>query len=345
MSSSAASQPIKLAILDDYAGLALSMGDWNKVKSAGVELTVFKDTLHDEEKLVERLRPFTIISTMRERTPFPSSLLSQLPNLKLLTTTGLRNLSISLPTTSSQSILVLGTNGTPQASEGRTGDATNEHCWSLILASTKNVVSDSSWIAQGAGREGKASSLGLRGKTLSILGFGRLGQALLPVARALGFKILVWSPNLTPERIAPFGSDITLASSLEHLLSSADVLTLQLVYSPSTRHIIGKKELSYIKPSAFLVNTSRGGLIDEDALVDALKEKKIRGAALDVFEQEPFVERNTFEGLDNVTLTPHMAYSTDETLDIWWKETVENIESWLEDGGASSKAKGRELKG
>ncbi|CAD6591460.1 MAG: hypothetical protein TREMPRED_000095 [Tremellales sp. Tagirdzhanova-0007] len=283
---------------------------------------------------------------MRERTPFPSSLLAQLPNLKLLTTNGSRN--YALPFSSSR-LPVLIANGVPGGHPY--GAATSEHCWALILSACKGVVDGNNRIQlHRAGRiDGTgvvwqgSTNVGLCDKTLGILGLGRLGQRLVPVARAFGLKILTWSPNLTQQRVDMIGQNIVLAPDLKTFMSTADIITLQMVHSPQTHHILGAKELSWMKPSGILVNTSRGGLIDTKALVQTLKDRKIRHAAIDVFEEEPFVAKNPFEGLTNVTLTPHMGYSEDEIIETWYEETVDNVLSWLEDGGSRARAAGREL--
>lgn len=249
--------------------------------------------------------PVDIICTMRERTPFPKSLIDRLPNLRFLTTTAARNLALDLPAFAARQIPVVTAKGGSGVSSG-----TTEHTWSLILGALKGLTRDHNAVMAGAGRQDQpwqtATNPAIGGKaTLGLIGFGRLGQALLPVARALSFKLVVaWSPNLTAERIAdagPLAEGVELASSLEDLLERADVVSLHLVSSPSTRHIIGAAQLEKMRSNAILVNTSRGALVDTKALVVALREHKIGGAALDVYEEEPLTSGNPFEGLDNVT--------------------------------------------
>lgn len=247
-----------------------------------------------------------IICTMRERTPFTKSLIDRLPNLRFVTTTAVRNRGLDLTAFTERKIPVVTAPGGVGVASG-----TTEHTWALILGALKGLARDHTAVMAGAGREKDkpwqtATNPAIGGKaTLGLVGFGRLGQALLPVARALSFKsVIAWSPNLTAERIAssgPLAEGVELASSLDDLLKRSDVVSLHLVSSPSTRHIIGAAELDKMRPGAIIVNTSRGALIDTDALVDALRENKIGGAALDVYEEEPLTSGNPFEGLNNVT--------------------------------------------
>jgi phosphoglycerate dehydrogenase-like enzyme len=243
---------------------------------------------------------------MRERTPFPKSLIDRLPNLRFVTTTAARNRALDIGAFSARQIPVVSALGGSGVASG-----TTEHTWALILGALKGLARDHTAIMAGAGRERDkpwqtATNPAIDGQaTLGLVGFGRLGQALLPVARALAFKsVVAWSPNLTAERIAdagPLAEGVELASSLDDLLERADIVSLHLVSSPSTRHIIGAAELDKMRPGAILVNTSRGALVDTDALVAALRDGKIGGAALDVYEEEPLTSGNPFEGLTNVT--------------------------------------------
>jgi phosphoglycerate dehydrogenase-like enzyme len=346
----AASTPIRMAILDDY--LSISLPHFSKLQSSGVNITVFKDTIipkdaEQKKSLISRLQPFTVISTMRERTPLPPDVLNSLPNLKLLLTTGIRNASISVPTCTERHITVAGTTGAgrtenPVKTAPRGYDATTQHTWALILGIAKNIARDDLVVKQGGWQTSLCT--GLAGKTLGLLGLGRLGSATGRIgALAFGMNVVAWSTSLTQEKADETGQSLGLpagifkvVSSKEELFKVSDVVSIHYVLSDRSRGIVGKNELDLLKPSALLVNTSRGPLIDEAALLHTLKAGKIRGAALDVFEVEPLPLNSEWrttkwgqDGRSEVLLSPHNGYVEEFTMHAWYDETAENVERWL----------------
>jgi len=345
--------PIKLAILDDYASIAQQHFSPLQVTHPGLEIHSFPATLNttletEHAELITRLQPFTVISSMRERTKFPRSILSALPNLRLLITTGMRNAAIDVTAATELGITVVGTTGKRNATPGY--DATNEQAWTLILGLAKDVVRGDSSItasADGLGwQTGLVSSLG--GKTLGLLGLGKLGtQAAVTGKLGFGMHVLAWSSSLTQEKAdeaaasrgLPKGS-FKVASSKEELFRDADVLSVHYVLSPRSRGIVAAKELALMKPSAILVNTSRGPLVDETDLIAALERGGIRGVGLDVFETEPLPKDSPWrrsrywgqEGRSRVLLSPHNGYVEEETMNSWYVQQAETVGSWI-DGG------------
>ncbi|KAI1621194.1 glycerate dehydrogenase [Exophiala viscosa] len=340
------SQQHKIAILDDYAGIAES---YFSHLSSQLEIQSFPDTLNtcipsEHQALIERLTPFTIISTMRERTILPASVLSALPNLKLLLTTGMKNASIDTATLKSKNVVYLGTGPKPNAVKGY--DATNEMTWSLILGLSKTLVEGDTSIRQGGWQPGLA--LPLAGRTLGLLGLGKLGtQAAVTGILGFGMKVLAWSSSLTQEKAdeaakargLPAGS-FKVASSKHELFSQADVLSVHYVLSERSRGIVGAEELEAMKSSAILVNTSRGPLIDEASLVDALEHNKIRAAGLDVYDTEPLPKDSPWrrdgywgvKGRSKVLVSPHMGYVEEETMHSWYEQQAESVRGWLAGG-------------
>ncbi|TVY54147.1 Glyoxylate reductase [Lachnellula cervina] len=346
--------PIKLAILDDYQNIAAP--HFESLKPA-FEVTVFNDTLlpfshpatpdSAKNELVQRLRPFTVISSMRERTPFPDALLSQLPNLKLLLTTGGRNAAIDMPAAKRLGIHVTGAPGSGRTNaktvKRKGPDSTTQHCVALILGIARNVAHDHATVQSGGWQTVLAT--GLSGKTFATLGLGRLG---INVARimsvAFGMKIVAWSSSLTQDvadekaRGAGLpvededGEKTFKVVSKEDLFRSADVLSVHYVLSDRSRGIVGAADFALLKPSALFINTSRGPLVDDDALYDVLATGRIRGAALDVFELEPLPVdsrwRTTAWGR-RLLLSPHMGYVEEETMGNWYEEQVEILERWF----------------
>lgn len=306
---------LRVALLDDYQRVALQLADWSSLAGeAAVE--AFTDHLTDEVALVERLRPFDVVMALRERTPFPRSLLERLPNLKLLTTAGMRNAAIDLAAATELGILVCGTTGS--------GRSTMELTWGLILALLRRIPHEDR--AMRAGRWQETVGLGLEGKTLGIIGLGNIGGQVAEVARAFHMRLLAWSQNLTDERAAACGA---ARVSKEELLAQADIVTIHLQLSPRTRGLIGAADLARMRPSAYLINTSRGPIVDEAALVEALRGGVIAGAGLDVFDQEPLPLGHPLLALDNVVLTPHLGYVTAETYRTFYSQTLENVRTFL----------------
>jgi len=308
---------MKIAILDDYQQVALGLADWKSLPS-GTEVRSFATPARDEDELVQRLEPFDIVVAMRERTAFPASLIRRLPRLKLLASTGLRNAAIDLEASRERGIVVCGARG------ARNGlAATAETAWALILALHKRVVA--SHTALCAGRWQPQVAEALDGKILGLLGLGNIGQRMARLGQAFGMEVVAWSPNLTAERAASTGARRV---DKAELFAVADTVSLHLVLSASTASVVAGAELGTMKPAAFLVNTARAGLVDEGALIDALRERRIGGAGLDVYWQEPLPPDHALCGLDNVVLSPHLGYVTPENLAAFYAGVIDNIVAW-----------------
>ena len=306
----------RVALLDDYQGVALGMADWKSLPT-GTEVVVFKDHLADEDALAARLADFDIIMALRERTPFPRTLLERLPKLKLLITAGMRNASIDMKAAAERGVLVCGTAGLPYP--------TAELAWGLILGLARRIPAEDR--ATREGRWQTSLGLGLNGKTLGVLGLGTLGSRVARVGRALEMKVLAWSQNLTAERAA--AEDAMLVAK-DDLLARSDFVSIHLVLSERTRGLVGARELGLMKRSAYLVNTSRGPIVDEAALIRALGDGTIAGAGLDVFDEEPLPRDHPFRRLPNIVITPHLGYVTEETYRIFYGQTVEDIKAYLD---------------
>ena len=336
---------MKLAILDDYVGVAAPKFS---SLSSRIEVVSFPETLNvnvstQREALVRRLKPFTIISSMRERTAFPRDLISELPSLKLLLTTGTRNAAIDLEACKERGIIVAGATGETSKTKKPPGyNATTEHIWALILGLAKNIVRDDVAVKNGGWQSGMVT--GLAGKTLALLGFGKLGtQTAKTAVYGFGMRVTAWSRSLTQEQAdekaeavgLPKGSYKVVGSKKE-LFETADVLSVHYKLSERSRGVVGEQELRSMKKQALLVNTSRGPLIDERALLRVLKEGEIRGAALDVFDVEPLEQNSEWRsmkwgenGSSHVLLTPHMGYVEEEVMNAFYEETARNVERWL----------------
>lgn len=309
----------RVAVLDDYQRAAEPAGPWHLLPDA-VSVEFFHDHVADESALARRLEPFEIVVAMRERTAFPASLLDRLPNLRLLVTTGPSNAVIDVDHASQRGVVVCGTGG----SRVPGSDPTAELTWGLILASTRHIAFEDRGVR--AGEWQRTVGTALHGKILGLLGLGHIGSAVASVGRAFGMQVVAWSPNLTATRAQDGGAKLV---SKDDLFRRADVLSVHLVLSDRTRGIVGAGELSLMKPTAYLVNTSRGPLISEPALVAALEEGKIAGAGLDVFDPEPLGDGHPFRTMDNVVLTPHLGYVTRETYDSFFGQIVEDINAFL----------------
>jgi len=372
-----ASLPIKLAVLDDYHNLAAQQ--FAHIDPSKVETTVFTDTLPsyahpktsdaDRKALVDRLRPFSALSTMRERTPFPGELLRQLPNLKVMFATGGNFQSWDLETMKDMGITVCAapgkgrTDGQGSGTSPRSlpvkqggGHPTTQHAWALILGLARNVAADDAVVKGKGVPVGWQTELamGLQGKTLGLVGLGRIGAHVARVGvLAFGMKVVCWSANLTQEKadklaeecgLPVTGGGMTDANektfkvvTKEQLFTSSDVVSLHYVLSERSRGIVGAQELAWMKPTGLLINTSRGPLVDEAALLDTLRHGRIRGAALDVFDIEPLPGDSPWrsedwdvKGKSRVLLTPHMGYVEEGTLKTWYEETAENLERLIE---------------
>lgn len=308
---------MRVAILDDYQHAAIASADWSAVR-ARADVTAYADHLADEVALAERLGDAEVVVAMRERTPFPRTLFERLPNLRLLITTGMGNRAFDMDAARDHGVTVCGTGGV--------GFPTAELTWGLIIALVRHIPEEHAAIHEG--RWQVTLGEGLNGKTLGVIGLGRLGAQVAAVGQAFGMPVLAWSQNLTRERTDELG--VTLAASREELLDRSDVVTIHLVLSPRTTGLIGAAELAHMRPSAYLVNTSRGPIVDELALVEALRTKAIAGAGLDVFDEEPLPAGHPLIGLDNVVLTPHIGYVIKESYDIYYRDAVEDIVGFLD---------------
>jgi phosphoglycerate dehydrogenase-like enzyme len=306
---------VKIAILDDYQHAALACADWSKVAERA-EITVFRDHLFDEDVLARRLEPFDVLCVMRERTPLRRRLLERLPNLKLICSTGERNASIDLEAAQARGIIVKHTR--------YISSPTIELTWGLIFSIARNITGESGSVRSG----GWQISVGmdLEGKVLAVLGLGRIGSRVAQIARSFNMDVIAWSANLTEERAAAAGAR---SVSKDRLFREADVLTIHLVLSDRTRGLVGSEELSKMKPSAYLINTSRGPIVDEAALTAVLGEGGIAGAALDTFDIEPLPTDHPFRTMSNVLATPHIGYVTRSEYELFYQDTVANIEAWL----------------
>lgn len=330
----------KFAILDDYQGIAPPY--FSHLESR-IDITSFPETLdprdpaqHDE--LIQRLAPFDVILAMRERTPFAGKTINALPNLKLLLTTGLRNLSLDLQAFADRGIPVAGTEGRPPGV-----NSTVQHTWALILASARNVARDDAAVKRGAWQGSLGMSLS--GKKLGLLGLGKLGSQVGKIGiQSFGVNVIAWSANLTQEKAdeqalaqgLPAGSFVVSASK-EEFFAQADIVSIHNVLSERSRGILGAPELAVMKPTAIVINTSRGPLIDEAAMLEALNKGAIRGVAIDVFDPEPLPLDSPWrttpwgqDGRSEVLLTPHMGYGEEELLRGWYKEVAENLGRWLD---------------
>ena len=341
-------EKLHLAVLDDYQDIAKQRFAHLQGRIA---ITIFNDAINPSsptglEMLVQRLRPFAIISTMRERTPFPATLLSKLPNLKLLLTTGPRNAAIDLEACKKHGIVVAGTGvappprGNPSYSKP---DTTTTHTWALILALSRHVVRDHNSVVNG-GWQGQTLATPLSGKILGLVGLGRLGAAVGRIAvQAWGMRVLAWSPNLTEERVRQQAEAQGLeAGDFEFvdkktLFRESDVLNVQLVLSGRTRGIIGAEELNLMKREALFINTSRGPLVDEAALLKVCADGTIAGVALDVFDVEPLAEDSPWRrkkwgsnGMTEVLLSPHMGYGQKDVIESWYEQNAANLQRWLD---------------
>jgi phosphoglycerate dehydrogenase-like enzyme len=306
----------RLAIIDDYEKLALSMGNWESL-SPGVQTDAFSDHLVGEEALVKRLLPYDIVMIMRERTPFLRNIIEKLPNLKLLITSGPRNHSVDLAACSESGIVVCGT--------GSRKSPPTEQTWALMLALLKKIIH-----ADGRTRKGiwgGDATVELADKTLGVLGLGRLGETVSRVAQAFGMKVIAWSQNLTAERAAELGA---ARVEKDELFKTADIVTIHLVLSDRTRGIVGAREIGLMKPTAYIINTSRGPIIEEAALVDALKNLRIAGAGIDVYDVEPLPPDHPLLKLNNTVLSPHLGYVTQENFKTYYTQAVENVAAWLD---------------
>ncbi|MDD9876222.1 MAG: D-2-hydroxyacid dehydrogenase family protein [Magnetovibrio sp.] len=305
----------RIAILDDYQNKALEAADWNAIPDA--DITVFNDFLgHDEDRIADALAGFEVLVAMRERTRFPASQLAKLPDLKLLVTTGMRNLAIDMAAARGQGVDVSGTE--------MLGYPAFEHAWALILALVKEIPKEDRAMKDGGWQEG--FGVGLNGKTLGVVGLGKLGAQAARVGLAFGMDVVAWSQNLTDERCAEVG---VRRVDKETLFATADVITVHMVLSERSTGLVGADEFARMKPTAFLVNTSRGPIVDEAALIAALQDRRIAGAGIDVYDVEPLPIDHPLRECDNAVLTGHTGYVIAELYEKVYAQAVEDVAGWL----------------
>jgi phosphoglycerate dehydrogenase-like enzyme len=310
---------IRIAVLDDYQGVALKLADWAPVAQRA-QVDVFTDHVSEPAEVLRRLHPYDVVCVMRERTPLRRELIEQLPNLKLIASTGPRNASVDLTAAAERGIQV--------AHTGYTSSPTVELTWALILASARHIIQENVSLRAG----GWQHTLGedLAQKTLGIIGLGHVGSQVAKVALAFGMQVLAWSQNLTAEKAAAAGAVLV---DKEQLLRTADFISIHLVLSPRTRGLIGTAEFALMKPTARLVNTSRGPIVEEAALSDALAAGRIAAAAIDVYDIEPLPADHPYRRLEKLLATPHIGYVSRGLYTTFYRDTVANIAAWLDARG------------
>jgi phosphoglycerate dehydrogenase-like enzyme len=306
---------VKIAVLDDYQGVALTMADWSRVQAAAT-VDVFRDHVSDAAALVERLAPYDVVVLMRERTPLPATVSAMLPELKLVVTTGRRNASIDVEALRARGVPVCNTESPP--------GATAELTWALILGLSRHVVTSAADVRDG--RWQTTVGVDLAGRTLGIVGLGRIGTQVAKVGRAFGMDVLGWGRHLTPDRAEAAGAR---SVPLDEVLASSDVVTIHVVLSDETRGLIGERELALMKSHALLVNTSRGPVVETSALVRSLETRRLGGAAVDVFEEEPLPVDHPLRSTPRLLATPHIGYVTEGGYRVFYGQVVENIEAFL----------------
>ena len=308
---------LRCAILDDYQTVALKLADWSRITDR-VELTVFDQPFASADETIAALQDFAIVCAMRERTPFRRDTLMQLPQLKLLMTSGMRNASFDLQAAQECGVTVCGT--------GTVGNPTAALTIGLMLELMRRIGFENERMKRG---ERWQTTIGhdVEGKTLGIVGLGKLGRKVAQVAAALGMKVMAWSPNLTPVRCAEAG---VAYAGKDELFTQADVISIHMVLSDRTRGLVTRDDLARMKPTAYLINTARAPIVDEAALLDVLQRRAIAGAALDVFAQEPLPRDHPLRSLDNVVLTPHLGYVSEQNYRVYFRDAVENIRAFLD---------------
>lgn len=308
---------LRCAILDDYQNAATRMADWSSLKGL-VEVTAFRNHMESEDEIVAAIGECEIVVIMRERTPFTASLIARLPRLRLLITSGMRNGSINLEAAKKQNIVVCGT------ASGSAPPA--EMTWALILGVARHIAQENAALRSGAAWQSTVGS-DLEGKQLGVIGLGKIGERVAKVGLAFNMKVAAWSTNLTDARAAEVGA--VKAASLENLLETSDYVTIHLVLGDRSRGLLGKEQLRRMKPSAYLINTSRSAIVDQAALIEALQQRTIAGAGLDVFDVEPLPADNVFRRLDNVLATPHLGYVSESNYGRYFSEAVEDIHAFI----------------
>ncbi|MEU9027297.1 D-2-hydroxyacid dehydrogenase family protein [Streptomyces sp. NPDC048383] len=316
----AAAAPLRCAVLDDFQGAATTLADWSEVTARGVEVVTYADHLDDEDELAARLADFDVVVTLRERVPFPASLLERLPRLKLLVASGMRNSVIDYEAAARTGLTVCGTasSSTPPV----------ELTWALLLGLARGIAVESAALRSGEGPWQRTVGADLHGRRLGLLGLGKIGSRVARIGLAFGMEVSAWSANLTKERADEVG--VSLAGSLEELLADADFVSVHLALGDRSRGLIGAAELALMRPHAYLVNTSRSAIVEQDALLDALREGRIAGAALDVFDTEPLPAADPVRSAPNLLATPHLGYVTRANYATYYGEAVEDVLAFLD---------------
>ena len=310
----------KVAVLDDWQRAARGCADWSKLGERA-EVTFFSEAFAGEDDAASRLAGFDILLTMRERTPLPGSLIERLPRLRMLGITGAKNASLDVAACTARGVVVCNTAGSPAGQS-----STAELALGLLLSVARAIPSGDAAIRAGRFQEDAPVGITLAGKTLGVIGLGRLGSIMAGYGRALGMNVIAWSQNLTAEGAAAVGAERV---GKDELLSRSDAVSLHLVLSPRSRGTIGAAEIARMKPGAILINTSRGPLVDEDALVAALRDRRIF-AGLDVFDREPLAAGDVIRCAPNTVLTPHLGYVVAETMRPFYSQSVENALAFLD---------------
>jgi len=307
---------VKIAVLDDYQGAALKLADWTAV-ARRAHIDVFNDHLADADAVVKRLLPYDIVCVMRERTPLRREIIERLPNLKMIASTAPRNASIDMQAAADHNVTVLHT--------GYFSSPTVELTWALILAGARHITSEAAAVRGGGWQQRLGDDMAH--KTLGIVGLGGIGSKVAKVGMAFGMNLIAWSQNLTAEKAAAAGATLV---SKDELLRQADVVSIHLVLSERTKGLIGASELALMKPTARLVNTSRGPIVQEAALIQALASHRIAGAAIDVYDTEPLPLDHPYRNMPNLLATPHIGYVSRGLYERFYRDTVSNIIAWLD---------------
>jgi phosphoglycerate dehydrogenase-like enzyme len=309
--------PVKIAVLDDYQDVGRTLADWASL-APRAQAVFFHDHVSDLDQLAARLADCEVVMLMRERTAMGGDLIARLPKLKLIVTVGMWNAAVDFAAAKAHGVVVCGTaGGDPNATPALT--------WGLVLAVTRGIASQAASVRAGGWQVGLGTDI--HGKTLGVLGLGKIGQAVAGFGKAFGMKVIAWSQNLTAERAQEGGAERV---EKDELFRRADVLCIHLKLGERTRGLIGARELGLMKQTAYLVNTSRGPIVDEQALIAALQERRIAGAGLDVFDEEPLPQGHPFRHLPNVLATPHIGYVSEKTYRAAFPEAVEDIAAWLD---------------
>lgn len=307
----------QIAVLDDYMGVAHQLADWSRV-SGRADITFLTHAI-PADRLIQELAPFDAICLLRERTDLPGDILRGLPNLKVIAATGRKNRTLDTETAASLGIRIMTTGGS-----GNGVFATVELAWGLIFGLLRHIPEEAAAVREGGWQTRLGSAV--YGRTLGLVGLGRLGTRMATIANAFGMDVIAWSPNLTPQRAQE--GRATYADK-ESLFRKADIVSLHLVLGPATKGIVGAADIAQMKPDALLINTSRGPLVDQNALIGALRNGQIAGAGLDVYDHEPLPAGSVFRNLPNALTTPHLGYAVRETFESFYRETIDNLDAWL----------------